>query len=113
MVFLVSLESSGQWWVHGLGSMTLGLEVQKFLNDFFTENSIKLNCSWKFWRNWNVTLMLLLESSWWSGFNENLFGKIWIQNVGISIFKLFLPLKIQINSPKKPGFGRKNQLRMW
>jgi hypothetical protein len=30
----------------------------------------------------------------------------------IFIFKSFLPLKIQINF-KKPGFGRKNQLRMW
>jgi hypothetical protein len=30
----------------------------------------------------------------------------------ILIFKRFLPLKVQINS-KKPGFGRKNQLRTW
>jgi hypothetical protein len=30
----------------------------------------------------------------------------------ILIFKWFLLLKIQINS-KKPGFGRKNQLRTW
>jgi hypothetical protein len=30
----------------------------------------------------------------------------------ILILKWFLPLKIQINS-KKPGFGRKNQLRTW
>jgi hypothetical protein len=28
------------------------------------------------------------------------------------IFKLFMPLKIQINS-KKSGFGRKNQLKTW
>jgi len=31
-VFLVSLESSGRGGVHGLGSMTFGLAVQKFLN---------------------------------------------------------------------------------
>jgi hypothetical protein len=32
MVFLVSLESSGRGGVHGVGSMKLGLAVQKFLN---------------------------------------------------------------------------------
>ncbi len=29
MVFLVSLESSRRRWVHGLGSITVGLKVQK------------------------------------------------------------------------------------
>jgi hypothetical protein len=32
IVFLVSLESSQQGGVHGLGSMTFGLVVEKFLN---------------------------------------------------------------------------------
>jgi hypothetical protein len=32
IVFLVSLESSRRGGVHGLGSMTFGLAVQKFLN---------------------------------------------------------------------------------
>jgi hypothetical protein len=32
IMFLVSLESSQQGWVHGLGSMMFGLVVQKFLN---------------------------------------------------------------------------------
>jgi hypothetical protein len=32
IVFLVSLESSQQGGVHGLGSMTFGLAAQKFLN---------------------------------------------------------------------------------
>jgi hypothetical protein len=32
IVFLVSLESSWQGGVHGIGSMTFGLAVQKFLN---------------------------------------------------------------------------------
>jgi hypothetical protein len=32
IMFLVSLESSRQGGVHGLGSMTFGLVVQKFLN---------------------------------------------------------------------------------
>jgi hypothetical protein len=40
VMFLVSLESSGRRGVHGLGSMTFGLVVQKFLNAecFFPEN---------------------------------------------------------------------------
>jgi hypothetical protein len=44
----------------------------------------------------------------------NLFGKIWIQNVGDRYWVLsdFYHCKIQINF-KKPGFGRKNQLRKW
>jgi hypothetical protein len=32
IMFLVSLESSGQGGMHGLGSMTFGLAVQKFSN---------------------------------------------------------------------------------
>jgi hypothetical protein len=32
IVFLVSLESFSRGGVHGLGSMTFGLAVQKFLN---------------------------------------------------------------------------------
>jgi hypothetical protein len=32
IIFLVSLEISQQGVVHGLGSMTFGLVVQKFLN---------------------------------------------------------------------------------
>jgi hypothetical protein len=37
---MFSLESSQQGGVHGLGSLTFGIVVQKFLNmnDFFTEN---------------------------------------------------------------------------
>jgi hypothetical protein len=46
IMFLVPLESSRGGRVHGLGSMAFGLAVQKFLNielnDFFTENEIKL-----------------------------------------------------------------------
>jgi hypothetical protein len=46
IMFLVPLESSQGGRVHGLGSMVFGLAVQKFsnieLNDFFTENEIKL-----------------------------------------------------------------------
>jgi hypothetical protein len=45
IVFLVALESSQQRGVHGLGSMTFGLVVQKFLNVEFVSLKIKLNCS--------------------------------------------------------------------
>jgi len=75
ILFLVSLESSRRGGVHGLGSMMmLGLAVRKFLN-------IEWFLRWKFQRNWNKPLVLL-ERSWWAGFNGNFFGKIWIPNVG-------------------------------
>jgi len=66
---------------------------------------IKLNCSWKFWRNWNVTLVLL-ERSWWAGFNGIYLVRFGFRLWEIFFFKGFWLLKIQINS-KKPGFGRK------
>jgi hypothetical protein len=72
---------------------------------------IKLNLSWNFWRNWNVPLVLL-ERSWWAGFNGIYLVRFGFRMWEILIFKCFLLLKIQINS-KKPGFGRKNQLRTW
>jgi hypothetical protein len=44
IVFLVSLESSQQGCGHGLGSMTFGLVVQKFLNiDMIFSLKITLN----------------------------------------------------------------------
>jgi hypothetical protein len=67
---------------------------------------IKLNRSWKFWRNWNVRLVLL-ERSRWEGFNGIYLVRFGFRMCETLIFKWF-----QINS-KKPGFGRKNQLRMF
>jgi hypothetical protein len=72
---------------------------------------IKLNCSWNFQRNWNIPLVLL-ERSWWAGFNGIYLVRFGFRMWEILIFKWFLPLKIQINS-KKPGFERKNQLKTW
>jgi hypothetical protein len=114
IMFLASLESSRPGEVHGLNSMTSELAVQKFLNiEWLLHWKIKLNCSWKFQRScWNVPLVLL-ERPWWAGFNG-----IYLVRFGfrlweiLILFKWFLPLKTQINS-KKPGFGRKNQLRTW
>jgi hypothetical protein len=70
---------------------------------------IKWNCSWKFWRNWNVPLVLW-ERSWWARFNIIYFVRFGFRIWEIVISKWFLPLKIQINS-KKSGFGRKIELK--
>jgi hypothetical protein len=63
---------------------------------------IKLNCSWKFWRNWNVPFMFF-ERSWWARFSGIYLVSFGFRMWEILIFKWFLLLKIQINS-KKPGF---------
>ncbi len=60
---------------------------------------IKLNHNWKFQRNWNVPLVLL-ERSWWAGFNGIflvIFGFRWWETF---ILNWFLLLKIQINSKR-------------
>jgi hypothetical protein len=83
--------------------------VHKFLNIEFFSLKIKLNCSWKFWRNWNVPLVFL-ERSWWAGFDGIYLVRFGFRMWEILIFKRFLQLKIQINF-KKSGLERKNQLR--
>jgi hypothetical protein len=60
---------------------------------------IKLNRSWKFQRNWNVPLVLL-ERSWWAGFNEIYLVRFRFRMWEILILNWFLLLKIQINSKK-------------
>ncbi len=72
---------------------------------------IKVNRSWKFWRSWNVPLVLLERCSW-VGINGIYLVRFGFRMWEILILKWFLLLKIQINS-KKLGFGRKNQLRTW
>jgi hypothetical protein len=66
---------------------------------------IKLNCSWNFWWNWNVPLVLL-ERSWWARFDGIYLVRFGLRMWEILIIKWFLSLKIQINF-KKPGFERK------
>ncbi len=51
-------------WFHGV--WTCGAKVLEYW--MISSLKIKLNCSWKFRRNWNVPLVLL-ERSWWAGFN--------------------------------------------
>jgi hypothetical protein len=70
---------------------------------------IKLNCSWKFWENWNVPLVLL-ERSWRARFCGIYLVRFGFRLWKILILKWIMLLKIQINS-KKPGFERKNQLK--
>jgi hypothetical protein len=48
------------------GTWTCGVEVLEYW--MISSLKIKLNCSWKFSRNCNVFLVLL-ERSWWAGFN--------------------------------------------
>ncbi len=47
---------------------------------------IKLNCSWKFQRNWNVSLVLL-EKSWWIKFNGIYLVRFGFRMWEILIFK--------------------------
>ncbi len=112
IAFLVSLESSWGGRVHQLGFhgvWTCGVEVLEHW--MISSLKIKLNCSWKFRRNCKVPLVLL-ERSWWGGFNINHLARFRFRMWEILILKWFLQLKIQINS-KKPGVGRKIQLRTW
>jgi hypothetical protein len=103
IMFLRSSESSGLWGVHGLGSMTFGLVCKSswIVNDFSLK--IKLNRSWKFWRNWNVPLVLL-ERSWWAGVNGIYLVRFGFRMWEILVIKWFLLLKI----PKK-----KKNTRFW
>jgi hypothetical protein len=111
IMLLVSLESSqpiGGAWAWFCGVSTCSAKVLKYW--IISSLKIKINQSWKFRRNWNLPL-LLLERSWWAGFNGIYMVRFGFRKRGgILIFKWFLPLKIPINS-KKPGSGRKNQLR--
>jgi hypothetical protein len=107
-VFGKLLMRRGAWaWFNGI--WTSRAKVLEYW--MISSLKFKLNCSWKFWRNWTMSLVLL-ERSWWSGFNGIYLVRFGFRMWEILIFKWFLPLKIQINS-KKPGFERKNQLRTW
>ncbi len=95
----------------GLVPWHLDLQCKKVLQYWMISSlGIRLNSSWKFRSNRNVPLMLL-ERSWWAGFNgiyllrfDSKWGRYW-----------FLSDFCHENSNKfeKPGFGRKNQLRTW
>ncbi len=65
---------------------------------------IKLNHSWKFWRNWNVPLVLL-ERSWWTRFNGIYLVRFGFRMWEILVFNRFLLQKVPINF-KKPSYGK-------
>jgi hypothetical protein len=80
----------GAWaWFHGV--WTCNVEVLEYWMIFSLKT--KLSCR----RNWNVPLMLL-ERSWWAGFNGIYLIRFGFKMWEILIFKWFLLLKIQINS---------------
>jgi hypothetical protein len=115
IAFLVSLESS-LWGGVRRGACAWSCDVwtcgAKVLEYWMISSlKIKLNHSFKFRRNWNVPLVLL-ERSWWARLHGIYSVRFAFRMWEILNFKWFLPLNIQTNS-KKPGFGRKNQLRTW
>ncbi len=97
-------------WFHGI--WTCGVKVLEYWIISSLKIKLNQNRSWKFWRNWNVPLMLL-ERSWWAGFNGIYLVRFGFRMWEILIFKWFLPLKINSNKFQKPGFGMINQLRTW
>ncbi len=103
----LSRRTGASAWLHGV--WTCAANVLEYW--MISSLKIKLNRSWKFRRNWNVPLVLL-GRSWCAGLNGIYLVRFGFRMWEILIFMWFLPLKIQINS-KKPGFGRKNQLRTW
>jgi hypothetical protein len=96
----------GAWaWFHD--GRTCGSKVLEYWMIFSLK--IKLNCSWKFEElecAFGVVGKILMR-----GFNGVYLLRSGFRMWEILIFKWFL-LLIQINS-KKPGFGRKDQLRTW
>jgi hypothetical protein len=97
------LTKIGAWaWFHNI--WTCNAKVL----EYWMISSLKstLNRIWKSGRNWNVPLVLL-ERSWQAGFHRIYLLRFGFHVWEILIFKRFLPLKIQINSPKKSDFGRK------
>jgi len=71
----------------------LDLRVQKVLEyQMISSLKIKLNCSWNLRRNWNVPLVLL-ERSWWAGFNGIYLVRFGFRMWEILIFALENPNK--------------------
>jgi hypothetical protein len=84
---------------------TCGEEVLEYWTIFSLKT--KLNCSWKFLRNWNVPLVLLWRS-WWAGFNGIYLVRFGFRRWEILNFKWILPLKIQTN--KKTRFWKEKSV---
>jgi len=92
-----SFESSWRGGVHGAWFHDVWTCSARVLEYWMISSlKIKLNRSWKFRRNWNVPFVLL-ERSWWAGFNGIYLVRFGFRMWQMLIFKWFLPLKIQIN----------------
>jgi len=115
IVFLVSLGKlsttrRGAWaWFHDVWTCSAKVleywmmsSLKMKWNEFLAEN----------FRGIGNLPLVLLERSWWAGVNGIYLVRLGFRMWEILILKWFLLLKIQINF-KKPGFGRKNQLRTW
>ncbi len=104
-VFGKLLTRRGAWaWFHDV--WTCNAKVLEYW--MISSLKIRLNCSWKFWTNWNV-LLVFFERSWWAGFNEIYLVRFGFKMWEILIFKWFLSLKIQINS-KSPDFWKEKSV---
>jgi hypothetical protein len=67
------------------GAKACGAKVLEYW--MISSLKIKLNHSWKFWRNWIVSLVLL-ERSWWAGFNEIYLVRVAFRMWEILIFRV-------------------------
>jgi hypothetical protein len=80
----------GAWaWFHGV--WTCRAKVLEYW--MISSLKIKLNPSWNFGGNWNVPLVLL-ERSWWAGFNGIYLVRFGFRMWEILILKSFLQLNI-------------------
>jgi hypothetical protein len=108
-------EEGGAWaWFHDI--WTCSAKVLEYWMIFSLK--IKLSRSWNFWRNWNVP-WVLLERSWWTGFNEVYLIKFGFRMWEILIFQWFIYAvensnKFQKNQvlEGKISWGRDNTWRL-
>jgi hypothetical protein len=80
------------------GVWTCGVKVLKYW--MISSLKIKINRCWKFQRNWIVPLVLL-ERSWWAGFDGISLIRFGFSMWEILIYKQFLLLEIQMFLPWK------------
>jgi len=105
-----SSESSRREKVHGLRFHDVWTCCAKVLEYWMISwtPKIELNHSWKFRRNWNVPLVLL-ERSWWAGFNGIYLVRFGFRMWEILILKWFLSPKIQ-NKFQKTRFWKEKSV---
>ncbi len=86
----------GAWaWFHDV--WTCGVKVLEYR--MISWLKFKLNCSWKYQRNWNMALVLL-ERSWWAGFNGMQLVRFGFRMWEILIFKVISAAENSNKFPK-------------